>query len=403
MPFQLLFRLAVFIVFICSGGLVSANSDIKLAPGDTLSFWIIGAIETPREVMIQPDGNVMLPLVGTLDVDTLTIAQAREKLNNQLKSMPVRITGIDGREQRLGLRANEVGLDVARFRPVYISGEVQLVGEVQYTPNLTARQAIVKAGGYFRFASTDSNFTVNLSNQSIRLEKERDESRADLQRLIAQYSILNPDIDLSKRPDIAAVLGDSPTGGGEFADLISIEEDLFEREIEDTDRSLEQLQARVNVVEDLKRTSEATVEIAEANVERLANLAAQGLLRSDLMDNARQTLLQAQTRALESASEGLRLDLEISKLRGSEVIDDLEASSRLLLEIRAELVKFETAQLQLENLELMGARTFTANSETTTRQVLLTRIRTVEGQTSEQVIALDEFLSPGDVLDVSFK
>ena len=62
------------------------NYRYILGPGDILEFEILGQPELSRKLNILIDGNVQLPLVGQLNVEGLTINQARLSIEDFYKS-----------------------------------------------------------------------------------------------------------------------------------------------------------------------------------------------------------------------------------------------------------------------------------------------------------------------------
>ncbi len=402
MVLYLLRRVGLILLFSCAAMSAQAQKDITIAPGDTLSFWIIGALDAPRTVPLQADGTVMLPLVGPLSVAGLTISQAREKLATRLREVPVRIVTQEGRELRIGLRPNEIGLDVAQFRPIYMSGDVNAIGEVEYRPHLTARQAVVKAGGLLRLEFSAANeIPIGLMTQRVRLQQQVDTSTSILQLLAHHYLLLNPDTDLTTEP-LLRQIPDMPLTDGVLTQ-VEMRKTLLEREALNRQNVLKQLEARVDVIESLERSSASSMEIAQSSVERLTKLNDQGLLRTEAMDSARQGFLQSQTRALQAASERLRISLEIARLENEGTTDALEMSEDLLEDVKAELERLQTSKAQLQVLNWNAGQYQPLDEAPRAAEVILTLFRNENGQTTERKIEFDDILLPGDVLNVSLQ
>ncbi len=402
MVLYLLRRVGLILLFSCAAISAQAQKDITIAPGDTLSFWIIGALDAPRTVPIQADGTVMLPLVGPLSVAGLTISQAREKLATRLRNVPVRIVTQEGRELRIGLRPNEIGLDVAQFRPIYMSGDVNAIGEVEYRPHLTARQAVVKAGGLLRLEFSAANeIPIGLMTQRVRLQQQVDTSTSILQLLAHHYLLLNPDTDLTTEP-LLRQIPDLPLTDGVLTQ-VEMRKTLLEREALNRQNVLKQLEARVDVIESLERSSANSMEIAQSSVERLTKLNDQGLLRTEAMDSARQGFLQSQTRALQAASERLRISLEIARLENEGTTDALEMSEDLLEDVKVELERLQTSKAQLQVLNWNAGQYQPLDEAPRAAEVILTLFRNENGQTTERKIEFDDILLPGDVLNVSLQ
>ena len=94
------------------------------------------------------DGNISLPLVGTLPVAGLPLPQIRAKIGAALASKVFRQRTSDGREAVIVIDADEVTTIVAEYRPIYVNGDVSKPGEYPYRPATTARQLVAVAGGY---------------------------------------------------------------------------------------------------------------------------------------------------------------------------------------------------------------------------------------------------------------
>ena len=78
-------------------------------------------------------GKIAFPLIGGIAVHGKTIGEAQEL---------IRATLADGY-----VNLPQVSLEVLKYRPYYIYGEVVRSGEYPFASGLTAQQAIATAGG----------------------------------------------------------------------------------------------------------------------------------------------------------------------------------------------------------------------------------------------------------------
>jgi protein involved in polysaccharide export with SLBB domain len=90
------------------------------------------------EFTVGPNGELSLPLVGSVAAAGQTIEAVTAAIADRLQ-----ITA--GMETR-----PKISVEVAKYRPFYILGEVNKPGEYPYRPGLTALQALGIAGGVFR-------------------------------------------------------------------------------------------------------------------------------------------------------------------------------------------------------------------------------------------------------------
>jgi protein involved in polysaccharide export with SLBB domain len=86
-------------------------------------------------LMVRPDGKIFLPLIGEVQAAGLTAPQLAEAIAKQ---------------SSVSLRDPKVGVNVRTLNPtrVFVGGEVFKPGFVNYTPGLTAVQAVMQVGGW---------------------------------------------------------------------------------------------------------------------------------------------------------------------------------------------------------------------------------------------------------------
>lgn len=107
----------------------------RLNPGDVIDVVYRYTPEFNQTVTVQPDGFVMLEIVGELKIGNLTVEQARQKiLENAVKR----------------LKEPEVNILLKEFQKPYfvVSGEVVQPGKFEMNQNVTALQAVLLAGGF---------------------------------------------------------------------------------------------------------------------------------------------------------------------------------------------------------------------------------------------------------------
>jgi beta-lactamase regulating signal transducer with metallopeptidase domain len=84
---------------VLSGTIEITAPNEAIRAGDVLTIDIAGEPDLPRTYVVEPDGTVRLPLVGTVRVGSLTTRQAREAVQKQLTDRR-----IEAREVTVGLR-----------------------------------------------------------------------------------------------------------------------------------------------------------------------------------------------------------------------------------------------------------------------------------------------------------
>lgn len=126
----------------CSGSysdlpVASAGSTARytLGPGDSVKVAVYGFDAMAGSYTVSDAGTISIPMLSTLQVSG--------------KSAPELETEIAGvlRARDLAPNAN-VSVQVEKYRPFYILGEVQRPGQYPYVPGMTVLTAVSIAGGY---------------------------------------------------------------------------------------------------------------------------------------------------------------------------------------------------------------------------------------------------------------
>jgi len=121
-----------------AAGTPSSEIDLeqyRVQVGDIVSVVFYGNPEMDQEVIVKPDGNISLFLVGDIQADGLTLteleARVEEEYSTQMKSPEIRLT-----------------MDRFLEYNIYVGGEVVDAGTYPLTKGLTLLQAIFIAGGF---------------------------------------------------------------------------------------------------------------------------------------------------------------------------------------------------------------------------------------------------------------
>ena len=102
--------------------------------GDVLAVSVVEEPALDGEVTVDLDGRIALPRIGSLEVAGLDTEEVRARIERAL------------REKGL-VRAPSVRVEVARYRPFYVGGDVATPGAYPFEAGLTVRHALLLAGG----------------------------------------------------------------------------------------------------------------------------------------------------------------------------------------------------------------------------------------------------------------
>lgn len=119
----------------------SVAGRYRLDSGDQLRVSVFSLPDLPASYTINDSGWISMPLVGAIPARGKTTDELEDKIEEDLAK---------------GLVRNpSVSVQVERFRPFYILGEVKQPGQYPYVPGITVLSAVSIAGGYTFRAETD--------------------------------------------------------------------------------------------------------------------------------------------------------------------------------------------------------------------------------------------------------
>ena len=115
------------------------DADYRFGPGDELTLLVTGDVEAAYDLQVTREGYIVVPDVGQVLVNGLTLAQVKGRLNERLGRV---YSGVQ-------LGTTQVDLTVGRLRSklVYVIGEVEVPGAYQVPGSATVFTALFRAGG----------------------------------------------------------------------------------------------------------------------------------------------------------------------------------------------------------------------------------------------------------------
>ena len=138
MNLRALFLFAVF-SFGLSAPVLAADKDEarinpKIAPGDIVAITVYPADEYNREVTVQPDGKIELPLLGSIDIKDVNAKQLEQLLEIRYAKY------VDNPKITIAIR-HFAG------RRVAIIGEIRSPGFYEYRDGMKMLELVANAGG----------------------------------------------------------------------------------------------------------------------------------------------------------------------------------------------------------------------------------------------------------------
>ncbi|MGN6464971.1 MAG: polysaccharide biosynthesis/export family protein [Rhizobiaceae bacterium] len=281
--------------------------QIRVAEWQTAEAAVRDWASINGEYTVGPAGTISLPFVGEMTVKGKTTSDVAGGIGKAL-------------QQRFGLLDRpDASVEVAEFRPFFVSGDVQTPGKFPYLPGLTVLKAVSLAGGMRRSSDSGQRFERDFidarGNYQV-LASQRLGLLAARARLVAEASGRD-DIDFPKE------LQDSDQG----RKLMANETAFMETRRKRLDSQLKALadlktllQNEVTSLAQKMETQQRQVDLSKKDLASVGNLAQHGLAV-----NQRVLALEEKTAEL----EGKILDLETASLQAKQAISkaDQDAAS----------------------------------------------------------------------------
>ncbi|GAJ95151.1 polysaccharide biosynthesis/export family protein [Rhizobium rhizogenes] len=351
------------------------------------------------EFVISTAGNLSMPIIGTVPAAGMTLEQVSDSIGERLKTQ----VGMQKRPN--------ASVEVAEYRPFFLTGLVTRPGKYSYSPGLTVVQALSMAGG--TFGLIDPNL--------VGLQRDALVARGDLRTLEAERLSL-----LARQARLDAVTQDQPSivfppelttraDDATVDRMMREEQDLFDTRQRSMSTEIDALNQTkllaTNQIEALnsKAVSLAKqIELANKDVGTVSKLISQGLTVSSRELGANQNLAQLQSQNLDVALANLKARQDIAKADG----DIADASNRYRVqalteatEVRDRLAsnkeKTITTRGLLENIQARAPAAAANMAADDTQRTLVTTIdRIVNGALRTIVVGDNDLVSPGDVIRV---
>jgi polysaccharide export outer membrane protein len=379
--------------------------EYRLAPGDVLQLSIIGLPDVKQRSMIDPSGQVMLPLVGSVQAGGKSISALATEVKARFANKVIQQRGMDGRAVSTVLSTDEVTLDVLEYRPIYIRGDVSKPGELVFRPGITVRQAIAMSGGYdvVRLRTTNPVLeTSQTKGELATLWAELVKYDAMVWRLRNETGQPSP---IDKTPYTNAPISPQLVDAA-----FKVEDDQLKARRGERDREIAYLNVvipqadrRLELLASQQKNETEGMKQDVEDFDRVSKLFEKGSVAVTRYSDARRSMLLSSTRILQTSAAISQLEREREELqRTLSGVDDkrrivafaeLQEAQNKAIQTRAKIV---AAQEHLVFSSKMRAQ-LGANGE---QKVELALVRQTEKGRERMLAQEDTELRPGDSVEV---
>lgn len=128
------------------------NQPYLLDSGDRVRITVFEQTDLTNTYSVDKGGYIAFPLVGSVIARGKTAKQIEANVAAQLRN------GF--------IRDPDVSVEIDRYRPFFIMGEVNSGGQYTYVPGMTVQNAIAIAGGFSpRALQEDADITRNINGK----------------------------------------------------------------------------------------------------------------------------------------------------------------------------------------------------------------------------------------------
>ncbi len=118
------------------------DEPYRLGAGDRVRVTVFEQEGLTNTYSVDQSGYLSFPLVGAIPARGHTSQELEREIANKLRQ------GY--------LRDPDVSVEIDRYRPIFVMGEVGAGGQYSYVPGLTVQKAVAMAGGYTPRANQES-------------------------------------------------------------------------------------------------------------------------------------------------------------------------------------------------------------------------------------------------------
>ncbi|GJD85564.1 hypothetical protein HPGCJGGD_3453 [Methylobacterium haplocladii] len=380
----------------------SFAQDYRLAAGDSINVFIAGIPNSDWKITVGGDGKLVVPLAGTFEAAGVGLDKLRASVRTALSKRNIRFITQDGREVFFTLSPDDVTVDVAAYRPVYVSGEVETVGPQAFRPGMTVRQVVAASGGEGRKskggedARHADDLQGRLKDVEFEILQERIKLKATKAEIKGETTFDSGEASQASRDPVEAAVA-----RGEAAQLAA-RVDKFRTGRDAAQAAVVRATARVAVLSKQYIEEDEGAKADATEAAKVADFMQRGITSAQRTMEARRMSLLSATRALQTA-----VQVETAKNEREEAINRVQT---LEMERRVNLLSnLHTSEKNIEKLSITRSTLIenllsTDSSASALRDLEVkfdfTIHRTVGSKASVLSAQKDDFLDPGDVLEV---
>ncbi|MBZ9773677.1 polysaccharide biosynthesis/export family protein [Mesorhizobium sp. CO1-1-8] len=344
------------------------------------------------EYTVGPSGTLSVPFAGELPASGKTTSEIAAAIGEAL-------------QKKLALSDRpEASVEMAQFRPFYISGEVQNPGQFPYVPDLTVLKAISVAGGIRR----NADYGPQLGKDLVTAKGMFDISDDQRIRLIVRRARIDADMagkasfevpkEVEGDPRLAAIVADEMT-------ILTADQKALKLKLEALDDLKGVLESEIESLQKKIVNQQQQVDLAQQQLTSIGPLAQKGLIANARLLDSRQSVADLQGKILDYETAILTAKQAISKAKQDAIDAQNTLSSSLATDRQQTEADLNEAALKVnmqKGLIAQASDPAMAAAITNDQQptLLYSLVRNLDGKTTEIAAKEETPVLPGDVIKI---
>lgn len=366
--------------------------EYRLAPGDQVKVLVFDQPQLSGDFALDGAGKVLLPIIGPVKLSGLTLAEAQQKIQNDLAD------GV--------LVKPTVNLRIEDYRPIFVAGDVKKPGSFPFRFGQVVTAAIAAAGGD-RFSDQSPGMAmadyINANERVRMLEAKRLGLLVRKTRLVAQRD----DRANFVMPQLVGMNSES----SEVAPIFAAEHDTFSRlmstqheQIELLEKQRPRIGAEIAAVKEQLDKERRHLKLVTDRLGELETYFQKRIVREDEMNKQRVMQANAQAEVARSEAKIARLNADLGDLDVK--IGELKATfnRQILTELEKALQDLrdaDTALVTARAFRRVKAQDIGRSGSDATMTVHITRFN--DGKPVTFKATGNTVLEPGDVVEVKLE
>jgi exopolysaccharide production protein ExoF len=389
-------------ILIGSAGFAKAD-DYKLGTMDKLRIRVAewqtaeGSIRdwsvVSGDYLVGPSGNLSLPFVGDLPASGKTTDAIAQEIGVAL-------------QKQFGLKDRpSASVELAEFRPVFLTGDVDKPGEYPFAPNLTVVKAVSLAGGLHR-ADAGQRFArdfINAKGDAVVYTTEKNRllaRKARLQAEIAGQETIDMPKELKDLPEAKALLASETA-------LMSTRKKRLTLQLQGLEDLKSLLQSEIESLAKKTETQTRQLDLAKEDRDKVENLAEKGLALSARKMASEQRAADIEATLLDIDTNSLQAKQDINKANQDEITLRNDWDATLAQELQDTETDLDTHNLKLATSDALMSEALAQSNDAArfdpdnSASISYSIVREVDGQSKEILVQENTALQPGDLIKVT--